>query len=595
MLPNREKKLVDFMTAENQVIVDPVPVEVKPVDTRNDGVAPIKPEFLVTNTSGAPKAVLSDIADVSEAAEAVDSRDKPRERGMNTKRKFDFRVSDSENLCQDIAVGKECSYVGECRRSHDLQAYLASREPGIDNEPCPLFEQYGLCKYGIKCRYFSQHTDAEHKQIRDEVKMEACPIPEINSMSRQVAIQVRKRKYEFPLSLQCMSDMKIQDHTSWNKNKVTESQPAKETASEIAKNEPRSKTKVDFKDKLYLAPLTTVGNLPFRVICKRMGADITCGEMAMSDQLMTGNVQEWALLRRHPSEDIFGMQICGNKPDLMMRAVELINNECNVDFIDLNLGCPIDMVYKQCCGSGLFNRARRLQDTVRGICAVSSVPVTVKCRAGLQNNVNIAHDYIPKFKEWGAQLCTVHGRSRQQRYTKLADWKYISQCADIAKSVEIPLFGNGDILGYTDYDMHMKEGSLDGCMIGRGALIKPWIFTEIKERRHYDISSSERMDILKSFCREGMMHWGSDSQGVSKTRRFLLEWLSFLCRYIPVGVLEQVPQRMNDRPPKYAGRDDMETLMASDNVNDWFKISEMLLGKAPESFTFLPKHKSNSY
>lgn len=92
-----------------------------------------------------------------------------------------------------------------------------------------------------------------------------------------------------------------------------------------------------------------------------------------------------------------------------------------------------------------------------------------------------------------------------------------------------------------------------------------------------------------------MEHWGSDQAGVNRTRRFLLEWLSFTCRYVPLGLLERpaaAPQRMGDRPPPLAGRDDLETLMASGDVEDWVAISELLLGPVPDDFVFVPKHKA---
>lgn len=92
----------------------------------------------------------------------------------------------------------------------------------------------------------------------------------------------------------------------------------------------------------------------------------------------------------------------------------------------------------------------------------------------------------------------------------------------------------------------------------------------------------------------GLEHWGSDQQGVNTTRRFLLEWMSFLHRYVPAGILEKA-QKMNQRPPNYIGRCDLETLMSSANSKDWVRISEMLLGPVSEDFTFIPKHKSNSY
>lgn len=358
---------------------------------------------------------------------------------------------------------------------------------------------------------------------------------------------------------------------------------------------PREKKIIDFSDKLYLAPLTTVGNLPFRRVCKVLGVDVTCGEMAMCTNLLQGQASEWALLRRHSSEDFFGVQICGAFPDTVARTVELIEQNCTVDFIDINMGCPIDIVVNKGAGSALLTKPMRMKSVVEASSKAVSTPVTIKVRTGYFEGKNRIDSWIADMGNWGATAVTVHGRTRQQRYSKLADWEYIYQCARAAPS-NLQVLGNGDVFTYTDWNAHKSDcPELSTCMVARGALVKPWIFTEIKEQRHWDISSGERLNILKDYARFGLEHWGSDSKGVETTRHFLLEWLSYTCRYIPVGLLDVIPQKINWRPPSYFGRDDLETLMASDSAADWIRISEMLLGKVPAGFSFAPKHKSNAY
>lgn len=358
---------------------------------------------------------------------------------------------------------------------------------------------------------------------------------------------------------------------------------------------PREKKLIDFREKLYLAPLTTVGNLPFRRVCKGLGADVTCGEMAMCTNLLQGQASEWALLRRHSSEDLFGVQICGAYPDTVARTAELIGQECTVDFIDINMGCPIDIVVNKGAGSALLTKPMRMKGIIEAAFGTVETPITVKVRTGYLEGRNRVDTFIEDIGRWGASALTIHGRSRQQRYSKLADWQYVYQCAKKAPDA-LQVLGNGDVFSYLDWVKPKSDcPELSTCMIARGALIKPWLFTEIKEQRHWDISSGERLDILKDYVRFGLQHWGSDTKGVETTRHFLLEWLSYTYRYVPVGLLDVIPQRLNWRPPSYVGRNDLETLMGSDSAADWVRISEMLLGQVPDGFKFAPKHKSNAY
>ena len=144
-------------------------------------------------------------------------------------------------------------------------------------------------------------------------------------------------------------------------------------------------------------------------------------------------------------------------------------------------------------------------------------------------------------------------------------------------------------MSFDEYEDHMEKTGVDGVMLARGALIKPWLFTEIKERRHWDISANERLDIFKSYAKTGLAYWGSDTTGVGRTRRFLLEWQAFTHRYVPYGLLEYPPARINERPESFRGRNDLETLLASPFVGDWLKVCELAgLGRVEEGFTFIP-------
>ncbi|EXJ68354.1 tRNA-dihydrouridine synthase 3 [Cladophialophora psammophila CBS 110553] len=408
-----------------------------------------------------------------------------------------------------------------------------------------------------------------------------------------------------------------------------------------------------------LAPLTTQGNLPFRRLCTSLGATFTYSEMAMSLPLLQGQKSEWALLKAHESEvqaptfsikgsdnivfeydqkrDLrFGAQIAANKPWVAVKATEILTTLLprGLRVVDLNVGCPIDLVYKEGAGSALMDSPPKLEKMLRGMNAVSGeTPVSVKIRTGTRDKQPTAQKLVDRLvlgsghgrgDTCGVAAITLHGRSRQQRYTRSADWEYIAETASLIKELnekadaladtihepderdqpnghkgsrngKVFFIGNGDVFSHEHYHDHFQHAGVDGVMAARGALIKPWLFEEIEAGQYLDKSSSERLQMVERFCRFGLEAWGSDEIGVGQTRRFLLEWLSFSCRYVPVGLLEYLPPSIQDRPPRYRGRDELETLMASDNYKDWIKISEMFLGPAHPDFRFEPKHKSNSY
>ena len=526
------------------------------------------------------------------------SRGQDRDRLGESLRAIKRRKAESraKDLCRYTVQGVTCRLGKRCGYTHDIDAYRKSKPSDIKGSPCVFVNASSKkCPFGVRCRFESSH--AKLTKMKNEHQVEFA----VNLLDDSMQKRLRKNEYPFPrsdselraanLELKCLSFAQ--------KAKVDRRQGYLGASEPGGAHKREHGTRLSFKHKIYVAPLTTVGNLPFRRICTDLGADITVSEMAMASNLLKGDRKEWALLRRHPSEKCFGIQVCGGYPDLMSRCAELIDNEISCDFIDVNMGCPIDGVCAKGAGSSLMRDTDRLKNVVRTMTGVSSTPVTIKLRMGYFDDPSryVAHDIIPRAKKWGAFAATLHGRTREQRYSRLADWSYIHRCADVAVANDLPLIGNGDVYTYEDYNAQVADSKLATCMIGRGAIIKPWLMTEIKEQRHWDISASERLEFFKTFCRYGLEHWGSDSMGVEKTRRYLLEWMSYTHRYVPIGLLERnVVSKLHLRPMRYIGRSDLETKLASDKLEDWLDLSEICgLGKPDSSFKFVPKHVSNSY
>jgi tRNA-dihydrouridine synthase 3 len=501
--------------------------------------------------------------------------------------------------------------------SHDIEKFMREKPPDLKGA-CP-FGGGGACRFGKRCRFYGSHGSEDEKageQKKTSIKNDANDA-ELNALSDETQRLLAKCAFALPRSDAVLKAMGVPVKCV-SRTQAARVYGASTRAQErdreghLGVSEPGGRLDrpgwlpppPDFRGKLYVAPLTTVGNMPFRRACVRAGADVTVSEMAMAANLLKGDRREWALVRRHASETCFGVQVCGGYPDLMARVGELLDSTTQCDFVDINMGCPIDGVCNKGAGASLFKDKEglaRCEKTVRCASrAMRSTPLTIKIRMGYEDDPAkyVAHEVLARARGWGAAAATLHGRTRQQRYSRDADWEYIERCARVAArdGDGLPLVGNGDVFGWADYARRMRSGHLATCMIGRGALVKPWVFTEIKERRVWDISATERLAYFDQFARDGLEHWGADEKGVETTRRFMLEWMSYTHRYVPVGLIERgVTQKMTLRPMPYEGRNELETMLASDDVRDWIALSEMFLGKPAKSFAFVPKHASNSY
>lgn len=190
---------------------------------------------------------------------------------------------------------------------------------------------------------------------------------------------------------------------------------------------PLEKKRLNFEGKLYLAPLTTVGNLPFRRLCVGYGADITIGEMGLAQEFLSGNKNEWSLVKRHPSERFFGVQLCGNRPQTLVAATEHLKRETqDIDFIDVNSGCPIDLVVKKGAGSALLDQGGKLSKILRGMnIAAGETPVTIKMRTGLKTGHNTTHKLMSRaIREWGVGALTVR-RLQLRNSTRTTKYCYL--------------------------------------------------------------------------------------------------------------------------------------------------------------------------
>ncbi|MBO5170636.1 MAG: tRNA dihydrouridine synthase DusB [Oscillospiraceae bacterium] len=227
---------------------------------------------------------------------------------------------------------------------------------------------------------------------------------------------------------------------------------------------------------LFLAPMAGVTDWAFRTVCAQLGAGVTVTEMVSSRALVYKDQKTAKLLRKNAGS-ICGAQIFGNDPDTMAEGARLALEISGCDFLDINMGCPMPKIANSGDGSGLMRNPELAGRIVEAVVRAVPVPVTVKCRLGWdKGSINVL-DFTRRMEDSGAAMVTVHGRTRSQLYSGVADWDTIRK---VKQQLSIPVIANGDITGAEAALRCAKWTGADGLMIGRSTFGDPWIFAEVR-------------------------------------------------------------------------------------------------------------------
>lgn len=260
---------------------------------------------------------------------------------------------------------------------------------------------------------------------------------------------------------------------------------------------------IDFAQKpLFLAPLAGFSDLPLRSVVKKFGCDVSVSEMISANALVYDSAKSIEMLKKSPNETPYIVQIAGNDLENIKKAVQIINKFDGIDGIDLNCGCPVPKVVRQCAGSALLKDLDHLKKILSAIREISNKKMlSAKIRLGFDEK--IPAKIAKACEEAGVDYIAVHGRTKVGGYSAQVDYDAIAQ----AKSaVKIPLIANGDIDATNASEVLAKTGA-DGLMIGRASIGRPWIFNEIKSNT--SVSDELKREIILAHFDAMLEHYGT--------------------------------------------------------------------------------------
>lgn len=274
---------------------------------------------------------------------------------------------------------------------------------------------------------------------------------------------------------------------------------------------------------LILAPMEEVTNPPFRKFCKRYGADWLYSEFVSADALVRSINKTVKKLTIEESERPVTIQIYGRFIDSMVEAAKIVE-EVQPDFIDINFGCPVKRVAGKGAGAGMLRDVPLMVEMAKQIVQAVKIPVTAKTRLGWDLENIIIDDVAERLQDVGISALAIHGRTRSQMYTGEADWEPIARVKQNPR-IKIPIIGNGDIDTPEKAKEAFERYGVDGVMIGRGTIGKPWIFQQIK---HYlqtgehlpELLIHEQIEIIKEQILLSQ-EWLDEVRGLFHMRRHM--------------------------------------------------------------------------